>query len=135
MLLEEAPGSMRPVRASEPHFKVFPEFQNASYAKRYEILLTKLLRERLYDGACFLLSDGTSGRDGLYREPNPELGFRNFAESLVSRAVAHARTAPPNPTPLKEVRSPVGEDCGAGGDSTAPIKKDDDRPRSRRRRS
>jgi len=36
MLLEEAPGSMRPVRAQEPHFKVFPEFKAASYAKRYE---------------------------------------------------------------------------------------------------
>ena len=27
MLLEEAPGSMRPVKAQEPHFKVFPEFK------------------------------------------------------------------------------------------------------------
>ena len=32
MLLEEAPSSMRPVRAQEPHFKVFPEFRSASYA-------------------------------------------------------------------------------------------------------
>ena len=50
MLLEQAPRSTAPVRAREPHFKVFPEFKNATYAKRYEILLTKLLRERLYDG-------------------------------------------------------------------------------------
>jgi hypothetical protein len=57
MLLEEVPGSMRPVRAKEPHFKVFPEFRQASYAKRYEILLTKLVRDRLYDSACLLLSD------------------------------------------------------------------------------
>jgi hypothetical protein len=47
MLLEETPRSMKPVRAKEPHFKVFPEFKNASYSKRYDILLTKLLRERL----------------------------------------------------------------------------------------
>jgi hypothetical protein len=38
MLLEETPRSMRPVRAQEPHFKVFPEFKDASYAKRYDIL-------------------------------------------------------------------------------------------------
>ena len=38
MLLEEAPGSLAPVRAREPHFKVFPEFREASYAQRYEIL-------------------------------------------------------------------------------------------------
>jgi len=44
MLLEETRRSMNPVRAREPHFKVFPEFKEASYAKRYEILLTKLVR-------------------------------------------------------------------------------------------
>ncbi|MGA9593622.1 MAG: PaeR7I family type II restriction endonuclease, partial [Candidatus Acidiferrales bacterium] len=33
MLLQDAPGSSRPVRAQEPHFKVFPEFKSASYAK------------------------------------------------------------------------------------------------------
>src|SRR5260370_12612070 len=64
MLLEEAPASMRSVRAREPHFKVFPEFKEASYSKRYEILLTKLVRERLYDAACFLLSNSTTGATG-----------------------------------------------------------------------
>src|SRR5580698_1746341 len=72
MLLEEAPDSLRPVRAREPHFKVFPEFKEASYAKRYEILLTKLVRERLYDSACFLLSDRVNGLAGKYKEPAPE---------------------------------------------------------------
>ncbi len=72
MLLEDAPGSSRPVRAQEPHFKVFPEFKNASYAKRYEILLTKLVRERLYDSACFLLSDSKNGskENTRNRQPN-----------------------------------------------------------------
>ncbi len=51
MLLEHAPGSTAPVRAREPHFKVFTKFKAAFYAKRYEILLTKLVRERLYDAA------------------------------------------------------------------------------------
>src|ERR1700683_1188316 len=68
MLLEEAPESTRPVRAQEPHFKVFPEFKDASYAKRYEILLTKLVRERFYDSACFLLSNAKNGRKGDYKE-------------------------------------------------------------------
>ena len=39
----------------EPHFQVFPEFREASYAKRYEILMTKLVRERLYDSAALFL--------------------------------------------------------------------------------
>src|ERR1700693_2479321 len=83
MLLEEAPGSVSPVRAREPHFKVFPEFKEASYAKRYEILLTKLVRERLYDSACFLMSNSTDGPEGRYREPAPELSFQNFTASLL----------------------------------------------------
>jgi len=31
MLLEDAPASTRPVKAREPHFKVFPEFVDVSY--------------------------------------------------------------------------------------------------------
>ena len=92
MLLEEASGSMRPVKAREPHFKVFPEFKEASYAERYEILLTKLVRERLYDSACFLLSDAASGPAGGYREPAPELNFQNFINSLFGRALAIAKS-------------------------------------------
>jgi hypothetical protein len=92
MLLQDAPGSSRPVRAQEPHFKVFPEFKSASYAKRYEILLTKLVRERLYDSACFLLSDSTNGRKGKYREPAAELNFDKFMTLLLARAISVAKT-------------------------------------------
>lgn len=92
MLLEEARGSLNPVRAREPHFKVFPEFKEASYAKRYQILLTKLVRERLYDAACFLTSNAIDGRNGLYREPEVELGFQNFVTSLTAKAIAVARS-------------------------------------------
>lgn len=91
MLLEEAPGSLTPVRAKEPHFKVFPEFKDASYAKRYEILLTKLVRERLYDAACFLMSNASNGPKGIYREPVAELNFENFVSSLLAKAIAAAR--------------------------------------------
>lgn len=92
MLLEEAPGSISPVRSREPHFKVFPEFRDASYAKRYEILLTKLVRERLYDAACFLMSNAKDGARGLYREPAKELNFQNFVDSLMARAIAVAKS-------------------------------------------
>lgn len=90
MLLEEAPASLSRVRAREPHFKVFPEFKEASYAKRYEILLTKLVRERLYDAACFLMSNSTDGLKGAYGEPSPELSFQNFIASLLAKAIAVA---------------------------------------------
>lgn len=92
MLLEDAAGSTRPVSVSEPHFPVFDEFRYASYAKRYEILLTKMVRERLYDAACLILSPSDAGRSGAFSEPCTELAFANLAESLVARAIAYART-------------------------------------------
>ncbi len=91
MLLEEAKKSINPVRVSEPHFKVFDEFHKASYARRYELFCERLMRERLYDGVCFVMSDKSDGLEGKYREPSEELGFRNFAISLISRATAFAK--------------------------------------------
>ncbi|HSB14363.1 MAG TPA: PaeR7I family type II restriction endonuclease [Bryobacteraceae bacterium] len=92
MLLEETSGSKRPVSVAEPHFPVFAEFRNASYARRYEILLTKMVRERLYDAASLILSPSDAGRNGTFAEPCSELRFANFAESLVARAIAYSRT-------------------------------------------
>jgi len=92
MLLEEAPASTRPVKAQEPHFRVFEEFKSASYAGRYEILLTKLVRERLYDAACFLMSNSADGPKGQYSEPVLELNFTNFITSLTAKAIACKKT-------------------------------------------
>ena len=95
MLLEDAPGSRSPVQVVQPHFRVFPEFIGASYAKRYEILLTKMVREQLYDSACLIMSPEAAGQaKGQYIEPSPELTFRNFATSLVAHAIATARMHP-----------------------------------------
>src|ERR1035438_8640377 len=70
--------SKRPQPRRGPDFKAFPEFQDASYAKRYEILLGKLVRERFYDAACFLLSDTANAVKGRGR---PE-GRRHFSHIL-----------------------------------------------------
>lgn len=94
MLLEEAPNSTRPVRPVEPHFRVFEEFREASYAGRYELLLLKLLRERLYDGACLLLSPRATESASGYREPNAELSFQNFVTSLLAWVLVAAQTQP-----------------------------------------
>ncbi len=60
-MLEDSDRSQSPVRVKEPHFQVFPEFKNASYAKRYELFCRKILRERHYDAACFITSHKDSG--------------------------------------------------------------------------
>jgi hypothetical protein len=91
MFLEEAPGSTRPVGVDEPHFPVLNEFRDTSYAGRYELLCQKLVRERLYDSACLILSDSQRGPLGEYREPCFELGFPMFAASLTARAATYAK--------------------------------------------
>jgi len=91
MLLEEEPRSIAPVGVVEPHFSVREEFRGASYARRYELFCQKLIRERLYDAACFLLSDKVSGLKGHFREPSSELSFANFVASLTGRAIAVAK--------------------------------------------
>lgn len=88
-LLEDCPKSSTPISVREPHFKVFPEFQGASYAKRYEILCQKLILERYYDAAALILSSDQEGKGGKYTEPNVEVGFRRFARSLVSHMESH----------------------------------------------
>lgn len=88
MVLEEVARSLNPVGVKEPHFPVFSEFRDASYAKRYEILMTKLLRERLYDSAALLLSNHGSAEDGSYRQPSTELSIENLLASLKARAMA-----------------------------------------------
>jgi len=88
MLLEDCARSRAPVKVSAPHFPVFPEFNGASYRQRYSILVEKLLRERLYDGACLMLSTAETGPDGEYSEPNPELTFAKFVTPLVAHVTA-----------------------------------------------
>lgn len=83
-LLEDCPRSQAPVRVREPHFHVFEEFRNASYAKRYEILCRRLVRERQYSAACFLLSDPNHAHaPDNYREPDPSLSAHSFLSQLI----------------------------------------------------
>ncbi len=85
MLLEDCDRSRSPIEVREPHFPVFPEFKSASYCDRYSILVEKLLRDRVYDSACFLLSTAASAESGDYLEPHPELTFAKFVTPLVGQ--------------------------------------------------
>lgn len=91
MMLEEAAGSSAPVRTRTDHYEVLPEFKDASYAKRYELFCERLMRERLYDATCLILSNKVSGPKGEYKEPAEELRFSKFATSLMSRAIAFVK--------------------------------------------
>ncbi len=91
MLLEDSHSVKRSVGVKEPHFEVFPEFKNASYEKRYLLLMQRLVRERLYDSAGLILSPQEQGIKGVYSEPDPEVGFNSFARSLYAHVLAHVK--------------------------------------------
>ncbi len=90
-LLEDCARSTSPVSVKEPHFKVFPEFRNSSYARRYELFCRRLVLEKHYDSSAFLMSNPEKGLNGDYSEPAADLTFKAFANSLVGRVETFLR--------------------------------------------
>ena len=89
MVLEECPGSTSRVRVDESHFKIFPEFVNSSYAKRYQLLVERLVAEKWYSSASLILSERDEGATiGAYSSPTktlePKSLFADFAGSLLA---------------------------------------------------
>jgi hypothetical protein len=80
-LLEDCTDSSSPVAVREPHFPVDNVFKGASYKKRYEIFCQRLVLERIYESSCFLTAQ-FSDTEISVREPNPELSFDHFINSL-----------------------------------------------------
>jgi hypothetical protein len=90
MLVEQSEKSSKPVRDKSPHFPVFPEFQGASYAKRYEILCRRLVQERLYTQAALMMSPETAGEDGEYSSLSHITSLKNFVTSFAAHCAAEA---------------------------------------------
>lgn len=82
MLLEDCEGSQRPVGVAEPHFPVFPEFKDSSYARRYEILLRKLRLENLFNETALILTKESDATTGKYSEPASDLSMQRFLASF-----------------------------------------------------
>ncbi len=85
-MLEDCEASNRPVAVQEPHFKVFPEFNGASYMKRYELFCRKLVLERHYSATAFLTSTSQDGIRGSFKMPAEDLSIERFAKVLVAHA-------------------------------------------------
>ncbi|TAJ43718.1 PaeR7I family type II restriction endonuclease [Methanofollis fontis] len=85
LLLEDCDKSRKSVRNNEPHFDVFPEFKNASYAERYHQTCLRLVRERVYSEVCYLLADQEEKMKARnYSEPDEMLAGTRFLRSLCS---------------------------------------------------
>ena len=88
-MLEDCEASTKPVRVREPHFKVFQEFLDASYMRRYELFCRKLVLERHYTASAFVTSNSQSGAQGNYRTPAQDLSLDRFVLTLMAHIGAH----------------------------------------------
>lgn len=84
-LLHDCEKVHNPVKNKEPFFSVDPAFKGASYSKRYELLLRRLVLERHYDCACLVLS--TDSSPVAISQPSEDLSFRKMAAELRAAAV------------------------------------------------
>lgn len=99
-LLEDRDNVKAPVSNKEPYFPVDPEFRGAarnargpderyagvSYSKRYELLCRRLVLERLYNSACFIMA--TNSKPTRITQPAVDLTFQRFAAALRGHAIA-----------------------------------------------
>ncbi len=90
ILVEDAPASCRPVKHVSPHFEVFPDFKNASYLRRYELLCQRLEKDLLYTSACVMASPRTARTTGEYRDLSVQTSFRNFITALAGHIAVQA---------------------------------------------
>lgn len=85
MLLEDCEESLRPVRCEEPHYRVFDEFRDASYAKRYQILCERLVERQLYSAAALEL---TPRNEKAHRARSSATSIRNLFAEFAGRLLA-----------------------------------------------
>jgi len=81
-LVEDAPDSRSPVDNRSPHFAIFPEFEGASYLKRYDLLCQKLVQEQLYTSASVIATPRSSGKSGKYSEMSSMTDMKSIVTSL-----------------------------------------------------
>jgi hypothetical protein len=85
-VLEKCKSSTEPVSFHSPHFAALPEFENTSYARRYELLCRKLVQERLYDAAALVLTSA-SKPDPPYESMSELTSPRGFMDELAGKIV------------------------------------------------
>lgn len=90
MLVEDADASRSPVTNSAPHFPVFPEFDNASYLERYDLLCQKLMKEQLYSVASLITSKKSAHQSGEYESLSDMTSIKTFVTKFAGHIAAEA---------------------------------------------
>jgi len=96
MLVEDAPGSQRPVTDRSPHFPIFPEFRGASYLRRYDILCQRLVQEQLYTTASVITSPRSAAKSGDFSNLSELTSLKTFVAKLAAHIAGEAARRPAN---------------------------------------
>jgi hypothetical protein len=89
-IFEDSPASHVPVKDVAPNFPLVPEYRNASFAERYNILCKKLMAENLYTAAAVILSPRSASKSGEYSEMSDMTGLKSFVTTLAGHIAAEA---------------------------------------------
>lgn len=90
MMVEDAPGSRKPVGDKSPHFPVFEEFKGASYLKRYDLLCQRLAQEQLYTSATIIAAERSAVDTGHFSEFSSMTNLKAFVSSLAGHVASVA---------------------------------------------
>lgn len=90
MLVEDAPGSRRPIRDRSQHFPVRTEFQGASCIERYNLLGRKLVQEQLYTTTAVLASPQTAIKTGKFSDVSDLTSLKTFVTSFAGHIASEA---------------------------------------------
>ena len=90
MLLEDCPKSNSPLRNGEPHFPVDSSFKSSSYVSRYDILCRRLVKEKLYNSACLLVSSRDTVAEGKHRQMSEFTSLKIFVSSFAGHIASVA---------------------------------------------
>jgi hypothetical protein len=90
MMVEDTEKSRKPIRDKSPHFPVFPEFRQASYLSRYDILCQRLIKEGLYSAASVLASPRAALTTGEFVSMSDLTGLKSFVTQLAAHVAAEA---------------------------------------------
>ncbi|WNF06414.1 PaeR7I family type II restriction endonuclease [Brevibacillus borstelensis] len=71
----------------EEYTRFFRTGRPANYEERVELLMMKMVQEKLYDKCALLIADQKN--NGGYRTPNKDLSIEIFVRSLVGHVAAH----------------------------------------------
>ena len=94
-LLEDCEATRRRLNYKEPHYPVLDVFRDASYARRYELLLRRMVVDRHYSAACLLLSNPKDAFTySNYTEPASDLSVDGFIDGLLRRCDPRVGRAP-----------------------------------------